>query len=57
VPEPGTVSDWNALHRAIDVKERLLRKGTFKWPATLPTHVRPIATERQRSPAAENAMS
>jgi hypothetical protein len=48
---------WNALHRAIDVKERLLRKGTFKWLATLPAHVRPMATARQRSTAAENAMS
>jgi hypothetical protein len=55
--EPGTVSDWNALHRAIDVKERLLRKGTFKWLASLPAHVRPMATARQRSTAAENAMS
>ena len=45
--EPGTVSDWNALHRAIDVKERLLHKRTFKWLATLPAHVRPMATARQ----------
>ena len=45
--EPGTVSDWHASRGTIDVKERLLRKRTFKWLATLPAHVRPMATARQ----------
>jgi hypothetical protein len=45
--EPGTVSDWHALRRTIDIKEHLLCKRTFKWLATLPAHVRPMATARQ----------
>jgi len=45
--EPRTVSDWHALRRTIDVKEHLLRKRTFKLLATLPAHVRPMATARQ----------
>jgi hypothetical protein len=45
--EPGTISDWHALRRAIDVKESVLRKRTFKWLATLPADVRPMATARQ----------
>jgi hypothetical protein len=46
-PEPSTISDWPALRRAINVKESQLRKRTFKWLATLPAHVRPMATARQ----------
>ena len=45
--EPTTISDWHALRKAIDVKETLLRTRTFKWLATLPAHVRPMATARQ----------
>jgi hypothetical protein len=45
--EPSTSSDWHALRRAIDVKESHLRTRTFKWLATLPAHVRPMATARQ----------
>jgi hypothetical protein len=45
--EPAAVSDWHALRRTIDVKDHLLRKRTFKWLATLPAHVRPMATARQ----------
>src|SRR6266478_6311611 len=45
--EPATVSDWQALRRAINVKESLLRERTFKWLATLPAHVRPMVTARQ----------
>ena len=45
--EPSTVSDWHAIRRAIDVKESHLRKRTFKWLATLPANVRPMATARQ----------
>ena len=45
--EPGAVSDWHASRDTIEVKERLLRKRTFNWLATLPAHVRPMATARQ----------
>src|ERR1700730_10539296 len=45
--EPATVSDWQNLRRAINVKDRLLHERTFKWLATLPAHVRPMATARQ----------
>jgi hypothetical protein len=45
--EPSPVSDWHALRRAVNVKESLLRRRTFKWLATLPAHVRPMATARQ----------
>jgi hypothetical protein len=45
--EPSAVSDWHALRRAVNVKESLLRRRTFKWLATLPAHVRPMATARQ----------
>ena len=45
--EPSTVSEWHALRRAIDVKESRLRERTFKWLATLPATVRPMATARQ----------
>ena len=45
--DPGTVSDWQALRCAINVKDSLLRERTFKWLATLPAHVRPMATARQ----------
>ena len=46
-PESSTISDWSALRRAIDVKESLLRRRPFKWLATLPAHVGPMATARQ----------
>jgi hypothetical protein len=45
--EPSTVSDRHLPRRAIDVKESLLRKRTFKWLATLPAQVRPMVTARQ----------
>jgi hypothetical protein len=45
--EPSTISDWHPLRKAIDVEETLLRRRTFKWLATLPAHVRPMATARQ----------
>ena len=46
-PEPNTISDWDALRRAVDGKESQLRARTFKWLATLPAHVRPMAAARQ----------
>ena len=46
-PEPSTISDWHALRRPVDAKENQLRVRTFKWLATLPAHVRPMATARQ----------
>ena len=45
--EPSTISEWHALRRTVDVKESHLRKRTFKWLATLPANVRPMATARQ----------
>ena len=45
--EPSAVSDGHALRGTSEVKERRLRKRTFKWLATLPAHVRPMATARQ----------
>jgi hypothetical protein len=45
--EPGAVSHGDALRRSGNVKESLLRRRTFKWLATLPAHVRPMATARQ----------
>lgn len=44
--EPSAVSDRHALRRAVNDKESL-RRRTFKWLATLPAHVRPMATARQ----------
>ena len=46
-PEPATVSDWQTVRRTVDVKDSQLRVRTFKWLATLPAHVRPMATARQ----------
>jgi len=45
--EPSAVSDRDALRGAVNVKESRLRTRTFKWLATLPAHVRPMATARQ----------
>lgn len=45
--EPGTVSDWQVVRRAINDRESQLRERTFKWLATLPAQVRPMATARQ----------
>jgi hypothetical protein len=45
--EPSAVSDRNGLRGAVNVKESRLRTRTFKWLATLPSHVRPMATARQ----------
>lgn len=45
--EPAAVSDSQELRREINVKDSLLRERTFKWLATLPAHLRPMATARQ----------
>jgi len=45
--ETSAVSDGDALRGAVNVKESRLRRRTFKWLATLPAHVRPMATARQ----------
>jgi len=45
--EPGTVSDWRAVRRANDANDDVLQERTFKWLATLPADVRPMATARQ----------
>jgi len=45
--ESGTASDWQAVRRAIDAKDNVLRDRTFKWLATLPASVRPMSTARQ----------
>jgi hypothetical protein len=45
--ESGKTSEWHALRRAIDPKESHLRARSFKWLATLPANVRPMATARQ----------
>ena len=45
--EASPPSEWHALRRAIDAKESHLRERTFKWLATLPAAVRPMATARQ----------
>jgi hypothetical protein len=45
--EASAVSDRNGLRGAVNVKESRLRTRTFKWLATLPAHVRPMATARQ----------
>jgi hypothetical protein len=45
--EPAAVTDWQALRHEINAKDRLLRERTFKWLATLPGNLRPMATARQ----------
>jgi len=46
-PEIGTISDWQAVRGTDDANDHLLRDRTFKWLATLPADVRPMATARQ----------
>jgi hypothetical protein len=46
-PDSSATSELHALRRAIDPKESHLRERTFKWLATLPANVRPMATARQ----------
>jgi hypothetical protein len=46
-PEPNTISDWQAVRQAVGANESHLRVRTFKWMATLPAHVRPMAAGRQ----------
>jgi hypothetical protein len=41
------VTDWLTIRRAVAAKEAVLHERTFKWLATLPRSVRPMATARQ----------
>ena len=51
--EPGTPSEWQAVRRNIDTNDNALYDRTFKWLATLPAAVRPMATG-QRYPRIVN---
>ncbi len=42
--ESGTPSDWQAVRRPVDATDNVLQDRTFKWLATLPADVRPMAT-------------
>jgi hypothetical protein len=45
--ESDTLSDWQAMRRANDANDNVLRDRTFKWLATLPADVRPMVAARQ----------
>lgn len=45
LPDPG--ADWHSVRRLLDAGESVLHDRTFKWLATLPADVRPMATGRQ----------
>lgn len=47
VSESETVTDWRTVRRDVDPKDAYLRERTFKWMATLPASIRPMATARQ----------
>jgi hypothetical protein len=51
-----TISGSQAMRHAIDVKDTLLHERTFKWLATLPSRIRPMATAR-RYPRIVNRIS
>ena len=46
-PHPDTVSDWQSIRRTVDASDSRLLERTFKWLATMPRSVRPMATARQ----------
>ena len=46
-PQPDAAAGWHDLRRQADPIDRGLRDRTFKWLATLPADVRPMATGRQ----------
>jgi hypothetical protein len=43
--DPG--ADWHSVRRLLDAGESVLHERTFKWLATLPADVRPMATGRR----------
>lgn len=45
LPDPG--ADWHSVRRLLDAGESVLHDRTFKWLATLPADVRPMATGRR----------
>jgi hypothetical protein len=45
--EHGSVAEWQAVRRAADANDSALHDRAFKWLATLPADMRPMATARQ----------
>jgi hypothetical protein len=47
VPRPSAESEWQAARRQLQTQIETLHERTFKWFATLPPEIRPIATGRR----------
>jgi hypothetical protein len=43
----STISEWQEARRAPDASDTILQERKFKWIATLPAEIRPMATGRR----------